>query len=326
MKKLFICLSVLGMILMGCSKNDDEGNGNSNDNGNEQPENPNEPELPELPALPNPDDVCSAMDDINFMAYCYENFDVNKDGKVSVNEANAVREINVSGLKLVSLKGIERFSNLESLNCRRNPIISIDVRYNTRLINLDCAGTHITTIDLSRNKAMTEIKEKAFYESKLMTINIPAHIESIGVFAFSECESLESVVFESNSKIKELGSHAIYGEGGDYIFSDCKTLTKVILPDNITQIGYGVFYNTGLERITLPSTLQIIGDSAFYHANLKEVVCYATIPPKFYSNTFSYYNYNFGDRHVILYVPEKSVDIYKEDRYWKMFSEILPIK
>lgn len=88
MKRLFFCLAVLGVILTGCSKNDDGESDKPNNNGNEQPENPNEPELPELPALPDPDDVCSAMDDLNFMAYCYENFDVNKDGKVSVTEAN----------------------------------------------------------------------------------------------------------------------------------------------------------------------------------------------------------------------------------------------
>ena len=93
MKRLFFCLAVLGVILTGCSKNDDGESDKPNNNGNEQPENPNEPELPELPALPDPDDVCSAMDDLNFMAYCYENFDVNKDGKVSVTEANAAKEI-----------------------------------------------------------------------------------------------------------------------------------------------------------------------------------------------------------------------------------------
>lgn len=30
------------------------------------------------------DDVCTQMDDINFMKYCYDNFDVNKDGIVSM--------------------------------------------------------------------------------------------------------------------------------------------------------------------------------------------------------------------------------------------------
>ena len=39
------------------------------------------------------DDVCSCMDDLVFMQYCYENFDVNKDGEVSKTEANAVTKI-----------------------------------------------------------------------------------------------------------------------------------------------------------------------------------------------------------------------------------------
>ena len=29
------------------------------------------------------DDVCTTMDDINFMKWCYDNYDVNGDGKVS---------------------------------------------------------------------------------------------------------------------------------------------------------------------------------------------------------------------------------------------------
>ena len=113
MKKVFLmlCLSTVGMLLTGCSDNDEE-----NSDG------PGGGKLPDLPTLPDPEDVCTAMDDINFMAYCYETFDVNKDGKVSVSEANAVLKIDLSELKnkkeIASLKGIEYFPNLQSLNCK----------------------------------------------------------------------------------------------------------------------------------------------------------------------------------------------------------------
>ena len=103
MKHLFLCLLVIGMILAGCSKNDDEDNSK------------NSGKLPDLPELPDPDDVCSAMNDINFMSYCYEKFDVNKDGRVSINEANAVKEINTTGLIIENLIGVERFPNLQIL-------------------------------------------------------------------------------------------------------------------------------------------------------------------------------------------------------------------
>ena len=132
MQKLFLCLSILGMVLTGCSKNDDEDNGK------------NEGKLPDLPALPDPDDVCSAMDDLNFMSYCYDKVDVNKDGKVSVNEANAVKEMKMSGLNIKNLIGIERFPNLQTL--LYTGAGEIDLRYNEELIEVDFSKSETTKI------------------------------------------------------------------------------------------------------------------------------------------------------------------------------------
>lgn len=61
------------------------------------------------------DDVCTMMDDLNFMAYCYEEFDVNKDGKVSMEEAAAVRDFTIK-TEISSIKGIEYFPNIEVLD------------------------------------------------------------------------------------------------------------------------------------------------------------------------------------------------------------------
>ena len=157
------------MILIGCSKNDDGESDKPNNNGNEQPENPNEPKLPELPALPDPDDVCSVMDDLNFMAYCYENFDVNKDGKVSVIEANAAKEIYTTSSKWVSVKGIERFPNIEILSLNGSSITELDLRYNLKLKSLSCQDHQLTTVLL------------------------PNTLTSIGGSAFSGCSSLTKV-------------------------------------------------------------------------------------------------------------------------------------
>ena len=60
------------------------------------------------------DDVCTMMDDLNFMAYCYEEYDVNKDGKVSMEEAAAVRDFTIT-TEISSIKGIEYFPNIEVL-------------------------------------------------------------------------------------------------------------------------------------------------------------------------------------------------------------------
>ena len=74
--KLLIAAGLVGVsCLMSCEKAEDT--------------------LPKLEAV---DDVCTKMDDINFMKYCYDNFDVNKDGKVSMPEANAVKTISSAHL------------------------------------------------------------------------------------------------------------------------------------------------------------------------------------------------------------------------------------
>lgn len=125
MKKLFFCLSVLGMILTGCSKNED-GESDKPNNNNNNNNNNNENEQPEIPNDPN--DVCSSMDDLNFISYCYENFDVNKDGIVSVNEANTVQKIVISNTEIKSLKGIECFPNLESLSYTDSSIEAVNLQ------------------------------------------------------------------------------------------------------------------------------------------------------------------------------------------------------
>lgn len=65
MKTLTILFVAAIMMGVGCSKSEDSEN------------NPDKPDKPSpLPDLPDPNDVCSCMDDIIFMQYCYDNFDV----------------------------------------------------------------------------------------------------------------------------------------------------------------------------------------------------------------------------------------------------------
>lgn len=254
MRKLFLCLSVLGMMLTGCSKNDDGESDNPNNNGNEQPENPNEPKLPELPALPDPDDVCSAMDDINFMAYCYENFDVNKDGKVSVNEANAVRDINVNNQKILSLKGIERFPNIERISGLNSPqITELDLRYNLKLQSFNCFGNKKLITVLLPN-TLTSIGQSAFYScSNLTEIHLPASLTSIGDSAFRCCDNLTEINFPDN-----LTSVGIYA------FWNCYSLTKVachaLVPPELNG-GYS-FSGQYIENLYVPAeSIQAYKDS-----------------------------------------------------------------
>ena len=92
------------------------------------------------------EDVCTQMDDINFRNFCYRKFDVNKDGKVSMTEANAVREIYVVEKNIKSLIGIEYFTNLTELRCSANNLTSLDVSKCINLTVINCTDNPLAII------------------------------------------------------------------------------------------------------------------------------------------------------------------------------------
>lgn len=193
---------MLGMLLTGCSKDDDN-------------------ETPGLPPLPDPDDICSAMDNIEFMAFCYENFDVNKDGKVSPQEAEAVHTIKFEQGLNGSLKGIERFSNLEVLDCESYYWASgtwyytfsfseLNLQHNVKLKELwlhTCPN--VEYINLQNNIMLNKLSIHDC--DKLQTLILPT---TLGEFSMGDCEWLQN--------IKCYAENPPQCSISDFSFRDCK--------------------------------------------------------------------------------------------------------
>ncbi len=59
---------------------------------------------------------------------------------------------------LTSLRGIEYFESLEELFCLYNQLTSLDVSRNTALTELRCDYNQLTSLDVSRNTALTELR------------------------------------------------------------------------------------------------------------------------------------------------------------------------
>ena len=78
--------------------------------------------------------------DTNFNAYLLENFDQNKDGNISLKEAKTVKELICSGKNIKQLNGIEKFTNLEKLDCRNNELEELELRFNKKLNRLLCTN------------------------------------------------------------------------------------------------------------------------------------------------------------------------------------------
>ena len=106
--------------------------------------------------------------DANFRQYVWQ-FDKDYDGRLSKEELEAVEEINIEGGSVADLTGIEYFTHLTSLNCKWNPITSLDVSSNTMLVYLDCTADELTSLDVSHNPALVTLWCS---ENKLASLNL----------------------------------------------------------------------------------------------------------------------------------------------------------
>ena len=297
---LFVLMILFaGLSIIGCDKGDLEHDGTGKeeqqggDFGNYDPE--KEDPMEELLPLEAVEDVCTKMDDLNFMAYCYENFDVNGDAKVSMSEASAVTVIECNSAS--SFSGIEYFSGLETF--KSSSVTSVEFGYNVNLSSVDCSGSSLTTVDLRYNSLLADITfsycrdlvkillaDDAPLESIesddfngctiLQTISLPDDCGVIGYAAFDGLSSLTQIKLPEN--LTTIGSCAFEGcsgltdivlpEGltaiGESAFAFCSGLTDIVLPEGLTAIGSGAFYDcSGLTDIVLPEGLTAIGYTAF---------------------------------------------------------------
>ena len=125
-------------------------------------------------------------------------------------------------------------------------------------------GTRIT--DLYIPDSVTEIGVRAFGNltysnnkpSTLTKVSLPAQINS-AARAFQGQENLKEVVFRGNWKTIP-----------DEMFSDTG-LEKLVIPEGVTEIGYGAFSGSSLKEVVLPSTLTRIGDYAFSGTKLTSI-------------------------------------------------------
>lgn len=100
-----------------------------------------------------------------FRAYVLENFDTDRNGRISEAEAGAVTEINLptkwddsmQGKPVISLDGIQFFSNLRKLVCAANEIVTLDLSQNRELEELDCCANNLTRLNLSTNTKLKKL-------------------------------------------------------------------------------------------------------------------------------------------------------------------------
>ena len=94
--------------------------------------------------------------DANFRIYV-STFDKDNDDRLSPAELAAVKSMSLIGKSIGDLTGIEHFTALTELDCRRNQLTSLDLSKNTALQVLNCNNNPLTSLVLGGNTALTKL-------------------------------------------------------------------------------------------------------------------------------------------------------------------------
>lgn len=156
--------------------------------------------------------------------------------------------------------------------------------------------TRLTSIDIP--KGVTSIKDYAFYNSqKLEKADLPDSLTSIGEYAFHRCFSLQSVkipaklttvsrsAFQSCQSLANLELHDSITTIGAYAFGGC-AFSELKIPASIRTIAEGAFeMSFNLTKLTLNEGLERIGEIAFRQSPIDTLNCPSTLR-NIYSNAF----------------------------------------
>ena len=137
--------------------------------------------------------------DDNFRDYVADNFDTDGNSYLSDVEADAVTDINVSGMIISSLEGIEYFENLRVLFCAERNLTSLDISNNTKLERLSCYYNSLTSLDVSNN---TKLELLICDYNKLTNLDVSNCTELVHLGC--ENNNLTSLDVSNNTKLERL--------------------------------------------------------------------------------------------------------------------------
>ena len=168
--------------------------------------------------------------------------------------------------------------------------------------------------ELTIKEGIKEIQSHAFYDCKSLTsVIFPSTLTKIGEDSF-RYSGLTSIIFNKALETIDI-----------YAFSNCDQLKEINLVEvKIKKLKKGIFSDCGLETIYLPKQLIAMKELVFENNPLKHIFCFSNNPSDLYD--FPKYNATFKDvdfEECILHVPKGKINIYKETKGWNSFNSII---
>ena len=213
----------------------------------------------------------SGFEDPVFREWISENVDTDHNGLLSAKEIEACTKINISSMSVDSLKGIEYFYNLKTLDCSHNQLLFLDLKSNTALKSLNCSYNNLTRLNLSSCKKLKELDASSNFFGNSTEIS------------FSKTSSLEKLNIASNF-LNEFNFSRFSGLK-EFNCSDCNlsslnpasmpALEKLICSKNsldilnmsrLSNLKYLDCSSSSIQTLKLPSTRSL--DTIYCQNNL----------------------------------------------------------
>ena len=236
---------------------------------------------------------------------CVANWDTDRDGELSLEEAATVTELGTvfkDNTEITSFNELQYFIGLTSIEES-----AFSGCYNLQSIIIPCAVTNIgnsifyrcfelsnivvasgnTKYDSRGNcNAIIETASNKLIAGCQSTV-VKNTVTSIGDYAFTGSNLTWGI--ELPNSIVSIGSHAFYRCGdllsliipssvvsiGESAFEFCSFLSSITIPNSVTSIGNKAFAASGLNSITIPNSVSSIGDQTFLNCTYLATV---TIP------------------------------------------------
>ena len=144
-------------------------------------------------------DVCQDMEDNSFKNFCLNAYDMNRDGRLSLEEASQVTKMDIRRNGITSLLGIEFFVNLTSLDCGNNKLTNLDVSKNSKLVELSCYNNQLTSLDVNRN---TKLEKLDCRYNELTNLDVSKNSELVELSCNKN--QLRSLNVSGNTALKNL--------------------------------------------------------------------------------------------------------------------------
>ena len=178
--------------------------------GNVNPDNPDnpgtDPEDPPGPVMP-PEGVGITISDPNFRSYLLSLCDMDSNGKIVADEADAVSAITVCTDNISTLDGIQFFSMLKNLDCCgsvwNGKLSSLALGSNVSLETVKCNYNHIVAISLPSSLSELECRFNKFASLGLSAAphlkKLDCYGNDLGELDLSALSELEYLVAGMNS-------------------------------------------------------------------------------------------------------------------------------